>query len=200
MDSKQNSPYSQRKMTTPTSSARERLIQAADILFYREGIHATGIDRLVEAADVAKMTLYNNYSSKDELVAAWLTWRQENWERRLAGRVDRAESASDRILAVFDAYLDSATEPGHRGCAFLNAAAEIPAAEHPARAVVLSHKDSVREFLVDQAREAGAPKPEELGEQLFVLLEGGVVTAGLREDPASIRAARSAAETLLNAL
>lgn len=187
-------------MTTPSPSARERLIEAADRLFYREGIHATGIDRLVEAADVAKMTLYNNYSSKDELVAAWLTWRQENWERRLAERVDRAESGTDRILAVFDAYLDSATEPGHRGCAFLNAAAEIPANEHPARAVVLSHKNSVREFLVEQARESGAQKPEDLGEQLFVLLEGGVVTAGVRGDPAPIRAARSAAEALLDAV
>lgn len=187
-------------MTTPTPSARERLIQAADTLFYREGIHATGIDRLVEAADVAKMTLYNNYSSKDELVAAWLTWRQENWEQNLASRLDRAESGTDRILAVFDAYLDSATEPGHRGCVFLNAAAEIPAAEHPARAVVLSHKKSVRQFLVEQAREYGAQEPEELGEQLFVLLEGGVVTAGLRGDPGSIRAARSAAETLLDAV
>lgn len=186
-------------MATSTLNARERLIQAADRLFYREGIHATGIDRLVEAADVAKMTLYNNYSSKDELVAAWLTWRHENWEQRLAGRLDRAESAADRILAVFDAYLDSATEPGHRGCVFLNAAAEIPAAEHPARAVVLSHKQGVREFLVEQARECGVDKPEELGEQLFVVLEGGVVSAGVRGDLEPIKAARSVAETLLNA-
>lgn len=186
-------------MVTPNLSARQRLIQAADTLFYREGIHATGIDRLVETANVAKMTLYNNYSSKDELVAAWLTWRHENWEQRLAGRLDRAKSATDRILAVFDAYLDSATEPGHRGCAFLNAAAEIPSAQHPARAVVLSHKQGVREFLIEQANEYGADKPEELGEQLFVVLEGGVVTAGVQGDPDPIRAARSAAETLLNA-
>lgn len=186
-------------MTAPTLNARERLIQAADTLFYREGIHATGIDRLVEAADVAKMTLYNNYSSKDELVAAWLAWRHENWEQRLASRLDRAESAADRILAVFDAYLDSATEPGHRGCAFLNAAAEIPAAEHPARAVVLSHKQGVLDFLVEQAKEYGADEPEQLGEQLFVVLEGGVVSAGVRGDPDPIRAARSAAETLIKA-
>lgn len=188
-----------RVMATPTLSARQRLIQAADRLFYREGIHATGIDRLVEAAEVAKMTLYNNFSSKDELVAAWLTWRHENWEQRLASRLDRAESATDQILAVFDAYLDPATEPGQRGCAFLNAAAEIPSAEHPARAVILSHKHGVREFLVEQAKESGADKPDELGEQLFVLLEGGIVAAGVRGDPDPIRAARSAAETLLNA-
>jgi AcrR family transcriptional regulator len=178
-------------------SARDRLIQAADELFYREGIHATGIDRLVEVADVAKMTLYNNYSSKDELVAAWLSWRHEDWERRLAKKLERSDSASQRILAVFDTYLDSATEPRHRGCVFLNAAAEIPSPEHPARPVVRAHKDSVRDFLIEQARELGAVDPGGLGEQLFVLLEGGVVTAGVRRDPEPIRAARSAAETLL---
>lgn len=186
-------------MTVPTTSdARDRLIQAADRLFYREGIHATGIDRLVEAADVAKMTLYNNYSSKDELVATWLAWRHENWEERLAVRLEGAESATDRILAVFDAYLDSATEPGHRGCAFLNAAAEIPAVEHPARAVIVTHKHGVRDFLVEQARELGAAQPEELGEQLFVLVEGGVVSSGIQGTPNPITAARTAAETLLN--
>lgn len=183
-----------------TLSARDRLIRAADELFYNEGIHASGIDRLVEVADVAKMTLYNNYSSKDELVAAWLAWRHEDWERRLAQRLERADSATERILAVFDAYLDTATEPGHRGCVFLNAAAEIPAAEHPARPVVSSHKDSVRDFLVEQADEMGVDDPAGVGEQLFVLLEGGVVTAGVRRDPEPIRAARSVAETLLKVI
>lgn len=173
-------------------------MQSADRLFYQEGIHATGIDRLVEDAGVAKMTLYNNYSSKDELVGAWLTWRHQDWERRLADRLAGARSATDRVLAVFDAYLDTATEPDHRGCVFLNAAAEIPSAEHPARAVVLSHKEGVRRFLIEQAGESGSDRPEELGEQLFVLLEGGVVTAGVRGDPQPLRAARAAAERLLD--
>lgn len=184
-------------MSADTVPAKDRLLRAADELFYQEGIHATGIDRLVNVAGVAKMTLYNNYSSKDELVAAWLTWRHKDWEHRLAEKLDRSESASQRILAVFDTYIDSATEPGHRGCVFLNAAAEIPGRDHPARAVVGSHKDSVRDFLVDQAEELGTPDPQQLGEQLFVLLEGGVVTAGVRGDAEPLRAARSAAETLL---
>lgn len=174
-------------------------MRAADELFYREGIHATGIDRLVESADVAKMTLYNNFGSKDELVAAWLSWRHEDWERRLSQRLAQSKSATDEILAVFDTYIDSATEPGHRGCVFLNAAAEIPGSEHPARPVVRSHKDSVRDFLVERAEALGAANAAELGEQLFVLLEGGVVTAGVRGDPGPIGAARAAAETLLAA-
>jgi AcrR family transcriptional regulator len=184
-------------MSADTLPTKDRLLRAADELFYKEGIHATGIDRLVDVAGVAKMTLYNNYSSKDELVAAWLTWRHEDWEHRLAEKLNRSESASQRVLAVFDAYIDSATEPGHRGCVFLNAVAEIPGSDHPARAVVESHKDSVRDFLVGQAEELGTPDPQQLGEQLFVLLEGGVVTAGVRGDVEPLRAARSAAETLL---
>lgn len=184
-------------MTANTLSARDRLIHAADELFYREGIHATGIDRVVEVADVAKMTLYNNYSSKDELVAAWLAWRNEDWERRLGQRLERVETPTERILSVFDAYLDSAGEDGHRGCVFLNAAAEIPDANHPARPVLRAHKDSVRDFLARQASDLGAADFELLAEQLFVLLEGGVVTAGVRGDTEPLQAARSAAETLL---
>lgn len=186
-------------MSSDTHTARDRLIRAADELFYLEGIHATGIDRLVEVADVAKMTLYNNYRSKDELVAAWLAWRHEDWERRLAQQLGRSESPGERILAVFDTYIESATEPGHRGCVFLNAAAEIPSPGHPARPVLRSHKDSVRDFLVEQAHNLGAHDPAALAEQLFVLLEGGVVTAGVRGDPAPLRSARAAAETLLRA-
>jgi AcrR family transcriptional regulator len=187
-------------MTEATLSPRDRLLRAADELFYQEGIHASGIDRLVEIADVAKMTLYNNYRSKDELVAAWLAWRHEDWEGRLAKRLEHSESATERILAVFDAYLDSATEPEHRGCVFLNAAAEIPSPDHPARTVVRSHKDSVRDFLIREAEELGTDDPEGLGEQLFVLLEGGVVTAGVRGDPEPVRTARAAAVTLLAAV
>lgn len=88
----------------------------------------------------------------------------EGPKHRLAEKLDRSESASQRILAVFDTYIDSATASGHRGCVFLNAAAEIPGRDHPARAVVGSHKDSVRGFLVDQAEELGTPDPQQLGE------------------------------------
>lgn len=108
---------------SPTTSARERLLEAPEDLLYRHGIGATGVDRLVEAADVAKMTPYNNFGSKDELVAAYLARRHESWERHLRAHLHRAGAATARLLAVFDAYTESASEPGHRGCGFLNAAA-----------------------------------------------------------------------------
>lgn len=183
----------------PPTNAQERLLEAAQDLFYRQGIGATGVDRLVEAADVAKMTLYNNFGSKDELVAAYLTRRHEAWERRLEAHVERADSPDERLLAVFDAYLESASEPGHRGCAFLNAAAELPREGHPARAVIRSHKESVRELLREQAATAAAEAPDELAEQLFLLLEGAIVTAGIRGGTGPLRSARAAAERLIAA-
>lgn len=186
-------------MANDTTNPRERLIRAADDLFYQGGINATGIDRLIEAAGVAKMTLYNNYKSKDELVAAWLGWRHEDWERRLNEKLAAADEPVDRILAVFDTYLDSAREPRHRGCVFVNAAAEIPSSTHPAHGVVRAHKASVRDFLAEEAESLGVGDSMELAEQLFVLLEGGVVTAGVRGDAGPLVAARNAAETILAA-
>jgi len=174
-------------------------MEAADRLFYEEGIRATGIDRLVEEADVAKMSLYNNFGSKDDLVVAYLRWRHDDWLRRLAIHLERADSPVEAMLAVFDAYLESAVQPGYRGCAFINAAAEIPRADHPARAVVKENKEGVQSLLNEKAAEAGARDPRSLAGQLYLLLEGGIVTAGVRSDPEPLRWARAAAETLIAA-
>lgn len=182
---------------TRTTDAQQRLLEAAEDLFYRHGIGATGVDRLVEAADVAKMTLYNNFGSKDELVAAYLARRHRAWEHRLEAHLERADSPKQRLLATFDAYLESASEPGHRGCAFLNAAAEVPQEGHPARAVVRSHKDSVRELLREQAATATVDASEELADQLFLLLEGAIVTAGVHGSAEPLQWARAAAERLI---
>ncbi|MFP3914314.1 MAG: TetR/AcrR family transcriptional regulator [Actinomycetota bacterium] len=180
-------------------TARTRLLQAADRLFYQEGIRTTGIDHLVAEAGVAKMTLYNQFGSKDGLVAAYLRARHDDWLRRLDTHLGKASSPIEEILAVFDAYIESASQPGHRGCAFLNAAAELPDRDHPARAVVAEDKESVRSLLREKAEAADLPDPGELAEQLFLLLEGGIVTAGVRGTPDPLRSARAAALSLLQA-
>lgn len=180
-----------------TTDARERLLEAAQEHFYRDGIRATGVDRLVEAAQVAKMTLYHHFGSKDDLVAAYLRRRHQDWEARLAARREGEASAEGRMLAVFDAYLETASRPGHRGCPFINAAAEVPEEDHPAREVIRAHKESVRRVLREEAVAAGGP--EELGDQLFLLLEGGQATAGLEGTPEPLRWARQAAERLIAA-
>lgn len=180
--------------------AREKLLEAAGRRFYADGIAATGIDAITAEAAVAKMSLYNNFSSKDELVVAYLDRRHSEWLGLLEDRLQRAGSAQERVLAVFDAYLDHASlayQHGFRGCGLLNGAAELPVG-HPGRETVRIHKHEVRDILVDLCAAAGRPDAERLGEHLFLLVEGGVVSAGLEGNSERLIRARGLAELILS--
>src|SRR5260221_6772462 len=110
---------------TLEGSARERLLAAANELFYQEGIHTVGIDRVIERAGVAKATLYNAFGSKDELIRAYLRGRHAlTRERTTSALATRYKTPRERLLGVFDVLGETAAEPGFRGCAFINASAE----------------------------------------------------------------------------
>src|ERR1700743_1991478 len=108
----------------PGPSPRERLLSAANELFYDEGVHTVGIDRIIERAGVAKASLYSTFGSKDELVKAYLEARLPARERRLVERLARHRTPRARILAVFDVMAEVYAEPQFRGCAFYRASAE----------------------------------------------------------------------------
>ncbi len=185
-------------MVLAVGVAKEKLLEAASRRFYADGIAATGIDAITAEAQVAKMSLYNNFSSKDELVVAYLNRRHAEWLGLLEERTQRAESAVERVLAVFDAYLDHAElafAHGFRGCGLLNGAAELPVG-HPGREAVCAHKDEVRRILIERCAAAGVPDSEELGEHLFLLVEGGVVSAGVEGSPDRLQRARGLAQWL----
>src|ERR1700729_3086044 len=119
--------YRQVMSTTTTGrlSARERLLAAAEELFYEEGVHTVGIDRVIERAGVAKATLYSVFGSKDELVRAYLEQHNATWHERLTEQVTaRYAQPRERLLGVFDVLGERFTEPDYRGCAFVNASAE----------------------------------------------------------------------------
>ena len=180
-------------------AAREKLLNAAERRFYSDGIAATGIDAVVAEAGVARMSLYNNFASKDDLVAAYLDRRHGEWLELLARRLEDAGDARARVLAVFDAYLDHAAfayDKGFRGCGLLNGAAEFPVG-HPGRESVRVHKAEVEQILVDLVAEAGVPDAPGVGEHLYLLVEGGVVSAGLDGNPERLVHARRLAERIL---
>src|SRR5258708_2224696 len=110
-------------------TARDRLLAAANELFYEEGVHTVGIDRVIERAGVAKASLYSTFGSKEDLVLAYLKFRAEARERRISERVARYEEPRARLLAIFELLCELVTEPSFRGCAFANACAEGPRAE-----------------------------------------------------------------------
>ncbi|MGW1193488.1 TetR/AcrR family transcriptional regulator [Streptomyces sp. NPDC002559] len=135
--------------------ARGRILEAAARRFYADGVAATGIDTITAEAGVAKMSLYNNFDSKADLVIAYLGARHEEWLGLYRRRLADTGTPRDAVLAVFDAYADHAGlayEHGFRGCGLLNAAAELPTG-HEGRAVVRRHKEEVEGLLVTHLRE-----------------------------------------------
>jgi AcrR family transcriptional regulator len=178
-------------------SARERLLTAANELFYDEGVHTVGIDRVIERAGVAKASLYNTYGSKDELVRVYLEQRHAVMAARITKHVERHTDPRERLLGVFDAQGELFAEPGFRGCAFVSASAESPG-EAVARAAD-GYRSWVRGLLTSLAREAGAPEPETLGRQLHMIYDGASLSARMDRDPSASVAARAAAAALLDA-
>lgn len=188
---------------TPTSrggggSARQRLLAAANELFYAEGVQTVGIDRVVERAGVAKASLYNTFGSKENLVRAYLDGRHEATLAGLRCAIDDHTDPRQRLLAVFDAQAELFADPDFHGCAFVSASAEAPdggliqqAADH--------YRVQVRELLTELASQAGAAEPALLARQLQLLYDGGGVGAQMDRDPGVAAAARAAAEALLDA-
>lgn len=183
--------------------AREKLLAAAARLFYDRGINATGIDAIIAEAGVAKMSLYNNFASKDELVLTYIEARHEEWLQLYATRLGQCQTPSNRILAVFDAYIDHAEfayDHGFRGCGLLNAAAELPVGT-PGRDAVARHKAQVEGILRDQLRElTSEDQAAHLAEHLSFLLEGAMSRAGLEGRPDRLHHARTLAESMVRAL
>jgi AcrR family transcriptional regulator len=180
------------------------LLEAAARRFYADGVAATGIDTITAEAGVAKMSLYNNFSSKADLVRAYLDARHEEWLGLYRARLECADGPREGVLAVFDAYSDHAAfayEHGFRGCGLLNAAAELPIGD-PGRAVVRRHKEEVEALLAQHLAELPGPAGQaaHLARHLAFLLEGSMVRAGLEGDDRCVREARDIAAGLLDSL
>jgi AcrR family transcriptional regulator len=179
-------------------SARDRLLAAADELFYAEGIQTVGIDRIIEHAGVARASLYNLFGSKEGLVQAYLATRHDATTQQISAEVDRHHDPRDRLLAVFDAQGAIFAQPGFRGCAFMAACAEAPPGGLVERAAD-ENRAWVRALFVDLAAEAGASDPDALARQLQVVYDGAGVAARMDHEPTVAASARQAAAALLDA-
>jgi AcrR family transcriptional regulator len=183
--------------TAAVPSARERLLAAASELFYAEGVHTVGIDRVIERAGVAKASLYNTFGSKDELVRVYLEGRHAVVAARVTRYIERYDDPRERLLGVFEAQGELFAEPGYRGCAFVSASAESPgmSVSH----AVDEYRGWVRGLLTGLAGDAGAPDPAALGRQLHMIYDGASLSARMDRDPSASAAARAAAQALLDA-
>lgn len=175
------------------SKARERILEVASELFYRKGIQAVGVDAIISGADVARMSFYRHFKSKEGLVLAFLERRDERFRAWLEGEVVRlAPRVRERPLAVFDALALRFAPEGYRGCAFLNAMAEAADRNDVVHRAAAGHKAKIEDYLARLLRDAGLDA--ELAPDLLLLFDGAVVTA-VREGSAepAFRAKRMAA-------
>lgn len=177
--------------------AGHRLLDAASALFYARGIRAVGVDLIAEEAGTTKKTLYDCFGSKDALVALYLRRRAIRWQEFLRSRLDDpAGDAGDRLRRVFDA-LEEWHESGERGCAFVNAYAEVGSANDPAVMVIRAEKQWMHELFRRLAQESGAADPDTAGTLLHLLYEGALVQATAGGEPGSIGRARAAVAGVL---
>lgn len=180
------------------SNKREQLLDTAQDLFYREGYHATGIDRILSESGVAKMTLYKHFKSKDELILGVLQTRHEAMLARLRERASRLPPR-EALLAVFDGLHGMIHGEQFCGCLFVNAAAEYHDRDHPIHRRSAAYKTELQGYLRELLERLDAPEPARLARQLQYLLEGALSMAHIEGPAEQALDAKAAAERLLEA-
>jgi AcrR family transcriptional regulator len=175
-------------------SARERILNAAYDLFSRRGIHAVGIDEVIDRASVAKATLYRHFATKNDLVLAVLQRREEIWTHGLieAQSEQRGTTPEEQLLAIFDVMHDwFQLRDGYEGCSFINVLLEL-GADHPAGQASIAHIDHVRDIVRRRALAAGLTDVEDFASSWHILMKGAIVLAAVGDLNAAQRAQKMA--------
>jgi AcrR family transcriptional regulator len=184
-------------LDTPRT-ARERLLRAADELFYAEGVNSVGIDRVIEHAGVAKATLYSAYGSKDGLIRAYLMLRHDRRVERIMRHVNAAPDPRAKLLAVFDSQAELFATANWRGCPFLAAPGEARSCD-PVSEVTTLTRDWTRRLFTDLATDAGLSDPAALADAMMNVYDGAIVASQLDHSPTAAATARRVAELVIAA-
>ena len=179
-------------------SPRERLLKAADELFYAEGINSVGIDRVIERADVARASLYSTFGSKDELIRGYLEHRMEISKEKLRAAAEAHADPREALLSVFSVQAATFARPGYQGCAFNRATAEASPGT-AAYEVPRTYRRWLHGFFAGLAAAAGAPEPDLLASQIQLLYDGAMLAASVDGNAGVTAPSRAAAEALLDA-
>jgi AcrR family transcriptional regulator len=167
------------------SEARTRLLNTATRIFYAEGIHAVGVDRIIAEAKVTRATFYRHFPGKETLVVSYLHSVHEMDRSRVEAILAANPSAADALLAIAGSIAQQIQSPGFRGCAFLNAAAEFPDAEHPVRKEIAAHRQWFANTLTTLMAQV-AEDTSDAAARHFIMLRDGAMAAGCLFDPALV--------------
>ncbi|WP_232668132.1 TetR/AcrR family transcriptional regulator [Pseudonocardia sp. TRM90224] len=174
----------------PPSEARTRLLGTASRIFYAEGLHSVGVDRIITEASTTRATFYRHFPGKEDLVVSYLAEAdralRDRFESSRAGGESGGGSAVDAVRAVAADIADDVRRPGFRGCAFLNAAAEYPDPAHPVHRQVLEHRQWFLEAVTELLAQVGDAPAGPAGRH-FVMLRDGAMVAGCLSDPDPVR-------------
>ncbi len=184
--------------STESTPKRDLLLDTAADLFYRDGYHAVGIDTILAAAGLAKMTLYHHFSSKEELIIAALERRGRKISAAIGAALEAAgPSPRKRFLALFDWHEQWFGSKDFNGCAFIRAVGEYPDPKSPVHQAVIRQKQAARDRIAALLKEMTVASPDRVAVQVHMLLEGAIVGAHIFGDPAIVKNAREAALALI---
>ena len=173
-------------------AARERILDTAYELFSRHGTRAVGVDRIIAESGIAKMTLYRNFPSKDDLILAFLERRDELWTRGWlqAEAYRRGATPAERLLAIFDTFESWFSRRDFEGCSFINVMLELGDTQSPVRQATVRHLAAIRRFVRELAEQAGIEDADDFARQWHLLMKGCIVTAAEGDAEAAARARR----------
>ena len=187
-------------MNSEASSTRQKILDTASELFYQKGIQHVGINEVIATSGVAKRTLYRWFSSKNQLIEAVMKHRAVQWLRWFEEAVeDRGNTAEERLLATFDVLQGWYADPNFRGCPFINAVLEIADASHPAHQVSMNVRESIRQYVMRLATEAGVRDAEAFSQQYLLLIGGASLMATIEGKPTGAEFARNTLSVLIEA-
>lgn len=186
-------------MALPAVSKREIIVSTALELFYQHGFHATGIDKIIAQARVSKKTLYNHFTSKDELILATLRLRDELFRNNIIRETEQLTSIpQERLLSIFDAHATWFNSKNFSGCMFINAAAEFSSQKNPNHIMCAEHKKLLKDYLEHLAIQAELKDPYLVASQINLLLEGSIVEAHVSNNKNAVYIAKEMAEVFIS--
>jgi len=173
------------------SSARDRILDVAKRLFYRDGYRATGIDKIIAEAGVAKMSFYRHFPSKNDLIADFLAWRHADWMAWFTAAVEARYAQRAELAIIADALGDWFAQEDFRGCAFINSVAETGATDEPRHlGQAIEHKAGLERYIAGLAQRLGLAQPQQVAQEAMLCVEGMIVRAQMKYDPQIVGAGR----------